>query len=75
MNKTERIGIINTFVGGTLWGTNGVDGRNFYQCHLVYDHFYRKREPIAKDFFKNLQLAFFIFQLLNFILIYHLMIL
>ena len=26
MNKTERIGIINTFVGGTLWGINGVMG-------------------------------------------------
>ena len=51
MNKTERIGIINTFVGGTLWGINGFDGRNFYQHHLVYNHFYRKREPIAKDFF------------------------
>jgi len=26
MNKTERIGIINTFVGGTLWEINGVMG-------------------------------------------------
>ena len=38
MNKTERIGIINTFVGGTLWEINGVMGSYLFLkviCQIV----------------------------------------
>ena len=67
MNKTERIGIINTFVGGTLWEINGVMGSYLFLkviCQIVLIKKFRLWPDIIKRIFENKKLKNSLFSLL-----------